>query len=95
VAGLQNILQGYQSMTVYKPIRGLAKAAAHITDLFLHHKPFKSAVKTNTLGGGKTPTALLGVVTITKANVKRVIADKYASKADVCKNIPAADCAGL
>jgi D-xylose transport system substrate-binding protein len=95
-AGLQQILLGNQGMTVYKPIRELSVASAHIVDLWLHHKVFHSGVKTDTQGGGKTPSAIKKVVTITKANVSVVIKDHYAKKSDVCTSaVPAALCAGL
>ncbi len=38
VAGIQNILTGEQSMTIYKPIRKLAEAAAQMTDAYLKGK---------------------------------------------------------
>ncbi len=95
VAGLQNILTGQQSMTIYKPIRKLAEAAATMTDAFLKgQKP-----KTNTtMNNGKSdiPTTLLPVVTVTKANIKStVVADGFATKAGLCNGLPAAACAGL
>jgi D-xylose transport system substrate-binding protein len=95
VAGLQNILTGTQSMTVYKPIRKLAEAAAVMTDAFLKgQKP-----KTNTTMNNGTidvPTMLLPVVAVTKANIKStVIADGYVTKAQLCNGIPASACAGL
>lgn len=95
VAGLQNILTGQQSMTIYKPIRKLAEAAATMTDAFLKgQKP-----KTNTtMNNGKSdiPTTLLPVVTVTKANIKStVVADGFATKAELCNGLPAAACAGL
>jgi D-xylose transport system substrate-binding protein len=96
VAGLQQILLGNQSMTVYKPIRELAVSTAHIVNLWLHHKIYHSTVKTQT-GAGKTPSAIKAVVTVTKANMSStVFKDKYATKAEVCTSqIPAAACSGL
>src|SRR5215472_10904301 len=43
VAGLQDILLGTQSMTVYKPIPVLANAAARVTADFLNGKTFHGA----------------------------------------------------
>jgi D-xylose transport system substrate-binding protein len=96
VAGLQQILLGNQSMTVYKPIRELSIVAAHITNLWLHHKVFHSSVKTAT-GAGKTPSAIKAVVTVTKSNMKStVIKDGYATKAAICVSpVPASACSGL
>lgn len=96
VAGLQQVLLGNQSMSVYKPIRRLARAAAKITDAFLHKKGYRSKTKVSTQGAGKTPAALLPVVTVTKANMKStVLKDGYVKKADLCKGIPASACSGL
>lgn len=96
VAGIQQILIGNQSMTVYKPIRELSIVSAHIVDLWLHHKVYHSAVKTQT-GAGKTPSAIKKVETVTKSNIKStVIKDGFVTKAELCTNaVPAADCAGL
>jgi D-xylose transport system substrate-binding protein len=95
-AGLQQILLGNQSMTVYKPVRELSVVSAHIVDLWLHHKVYHSPVKTDTQGAGKTPSAIKKVVTITKSNVKVVIKDKYVKKSEICTSaVPAADCKGL
>jgi D-xylose transport system substrate-binding protein len=91
VAGLQQVLVGNQSISVYKPVKGLATAAAQITYKFLRGKPFKAKIQTDTQGGGKTPTVLLGVVAVTKANMKAtVLKDKWVSRADLCNGIAAA-----
>lgn len=83
VEGIQQICLGNQSMTVYKPIARLAHAAARIADRLLHHKPFRSSIKTQT-GAGGTPTALEPVETVTKANVKQtVIKDGYIKASQV------------
>jgi D-xylose transport system substrate-binding protein len=96
VAGLQQILLGNQSMTVYKPIRELSVATARIVNTWLHHKAFKSSVKTST-GAGKTPSVIKAVETVTKANIKTtVIKDGFVKKSDLCTSqIPASDCSGL
>ena len=95
VAGLQNILTGEQSMTIYKPIRKLAEAAAQMTDAYLKGKKPKT---TSTMKNGKidVPTVLLPVVTVTKANIKSsVIADGFVTKEQLCNGIPASACSGL
>lgn len=91
VPGLQDILLGYQSMTVYKPIKHLADAAATIVDKWLHHKVYKGNSKKTQTGAGGTPTFLAPVVTVTKNNIKKTeIKDGYVKKSDVCKGIAAA-----
>lgn len=95
VAGLQNILTGEQSMTIYKPIRKLAEAAAKMTDAFLKGKKPET---TTTMKNGKidVPTVLLPVVTVTKDNIKStVIADGFVTKEQLCNGIPASACSGL
>jgi D-xylose transport system substrate-binding protein len=95
VAGLQQILLGNQSMTVYKPIAKLSTAASHIVDLWLHGKTFTSHSSVDT-GAGATPAALAKVITVTKANIRTtVLADGYVKRSDLCKGIPASACAGL
>jgi D-xylose transport system substrate-binding protein len=95
VAGLQNILTGEQSMTIYKPIRKLAEAAAKMSDAYLKGKKPKTDT---TMKNGKidVPTVLLPVITVTKANIKStVVADGFVTKEQLCNGIPAAACSGL
>jgi D-xylose transport system substrate-binding protein len=96
VAGLQQILLGNQSMSVYKPLKLLAGAAATIIDKWLHHKVYKgNAPKTQT-GAGGTPTYLAKVITVTKANIDQtVIKDGFVTKAQLCNGIPASACSGI
>jgi D-xylose transport system substrate-binding protein len=83
VAGIQQICLGNQSMTIYKPLKKLAKATAQIADTLLHHKAFKSSVHTPT-GAGGTPSSLSQVITVIKANIaSTVIADGFIKKSDV------------
>ena len=95
VAGLQQILLGNQSMTIYKPLRLLANAAAKITNTLLAGKKYTSMTMTPN-GAGNVPTVLLPVETVTKANIaSTVLADGFVTKAVLCKGIPASACAGL
>jgi D-xylose transport system substrate-binding protein len=103
-AGLQQILLGQQSMTVYKPLKPLATAAAHIVDLWLHGKSLKAShacqlTKTSTVGNpcntptkpGKTPSVIIGVEVVTKGNIKStVLKDGFVSRSDLCAGIAAA-----
>lgn len=94
VAGLQNILTGEQSMTIYKPIKKLADTAATVTDAMIKGEKPKT---TTTVNNGKidVPSILLPVTTITKANIKTVVDDGFVTKAQLCNGIPAQDCTGL
>jgi D-xylose transport system substrate-binding protein len=83
VQGIQYILAGWQSGTVYKYVPDEANAAAAAAIALLHGKK----PKTNTYrqnGGKKEPTLALPVVWITKSNYTRLFTDKFLKKSDVC-----------
>lgn len=83
-AGLQQILAGNQSMTVYKPIRKLAMAAAKATDRFLRGKMVMGTSRTAS-GAGKVPSYLEPVITVTKKNVfSTVVKDGYVKRGEIC-----------
>jgi D-xylose transport system substrate-binding protein len=80
-AGIQQICLGNQSMTIYKPITKIARAAAIVADSLLRHKGFRSPVKTQT-GAGGTPSFIIPVTTVTKSNIKStVFKDRYVTPA--------------
>lgn len=90
-AGLQNILLGTQSMTVFKPITSEAAVAAKVAvGLALHKKTAVSAVaKTKVANGaGKVPSVLLQPIVVTKRNVSVVVTDGGATWSDICNGIP-------
>jgi len=79
----QRIAAGTQSMTIYKPIRKLASAAAEIAVKMGKRLP---VVAKGSINNGKidVPSVLLEVITVTKDNLKStVIADGFLSNADV------------
>jgi D-xylose transport system substrate-binding protein len=81
--GIQNILSGYQSGTVYKYVPDEAKAAAAAAVALLNGtKPKTTTFRMN--GKKKEPTLALPVIWITKANYKRLFTDKFLKKSDVC-----------
>jgi D-xylose transport system substrate-binding protein len=81
--GIQNILSGYQSGTVYKYVPDEANAAAAAAVALLKgQKPKTTTVRKN--GAKNEPTLALPVVWITKANYKRLFTDKFLKKSDVC-----------
>jgi D-xylose transport system substrate-binding protein len=95
VGGLQNVLLGYQSMTIYKPLPKLAAAAARVAHAFLHGKPMPATTHVDN-GTTQVPAILLGTETVTKSNLKStVLADKFATRAQLCDGLPAAACKGL
>lgn len=96
VAGLQDILLGYQSMTIYKPIRKEAAGAAEIISSLLATGKFESKTTINN-GLTNVPSMILPVVAVDKTNMANtVIADGFVTKAQLCKGIAAAcSAAGL
>ena len=81
--GVQYILAGWQSGTVYKYVPDEANAAAAAAVALL--KGQKPKTNTSRKNGSKSePTLALPVVWITKANYKRLFTDKFLKKSDVC-----------
>ncbi len=94
VGGIQNILAGRQSMTVYKAIKAEANAAASLAIALLNGtdtSKLASGTVDNTDGGKNTAgnkavkAVLLVPVAVTKANIAQtVIADGFRTWAEVC-----------
>lgn len=90
---LQNVAEGKQTMTIYKPIIPLASAAVEAAIKLakkekLETKPFKN----DKLGGKEVPSILLEVTSVDKKNLMdTVIKDGYAKYEDIYKNVPEAD----
>jgi D-xylose transport system substrate-binding protein len=88
-AGLQAVLRGDQYMTVFKPIKEEAAAAAKLAaalakgDTAAADKIATQKEKDPT-GNRDVPSVLLTPQPITKANVKLVIDQKYVTAAEVC-----------
>ncbi|MFD9432980.1 sugar ABC transporter substrate-binding protein [Streptomyces sp. NPDC060002] len=100
LAGIQRIVAGTQSSTVYKAFKPEAEAAAQLAVDLLEGKDIKSlATETLTSGSGdKVPSQLLTPVSVTKANIKdTVVKDGLYTAADICTAEYAAACkaAGL
>lgn len=94
-AGLQRILTGTQTMSVYKSIPKEAQAAARVAVGLLQGKSTAvSSVATSSTdnGAGKVPSLLLPPQVITKSTVSIAITDGATTAAKLCKGIPAADC---
>jgi D-xylose transport system substrate-binding protein len=83
VQGVQNIISGWQSGTVYKYVPDEANAAAAAAvALIKGGTPKTNGFRLN--GKVKEPTLALPVVWITKANYTRLFTDKFLKKSDVC-----------
>ena len=94
VQGLQNILDGTQCMTVYKSPKAEADALAKLAISLSKGEKSSDATGTTRDDTGKrdVPSVLLDPVSITKANVKDVVADGGVTKADLCGGAYAAKC---
>jgi D-xylose transport system substrate-binding protein len=83
VQGIQYILAGWQTGTVYKYVPDEAKAAAAAAVALLKgQKPKTNTTRKN--GSKSEPTLALPVVWITKANYKRLFTDNFLKKSQVC-----------
>ena len=84
VQGAQNIISGWQTMTVYKYVPLEAAAATKAAVALLKHKKIPGINGFRKNGSKKEPTVLLPVSSITKANYTRLFRDKFLKKSDVC-----------
>jgi D-xylose transport system substrate-binding protein len=78
--GVQYILAGWQTGTVYKSVRLEANAAARAAIALINHKPVKGV-------NGKvsgTKSILLKPVWITKKNYTKLFKDGFVKKSQVC-----------
>jgi len=78
--GVQFILAGWQTGTVYKSVKREAAAAANTAIAILKHKKVKG-VNAKTSG---TPSILLTPVWVTKANYKLLFKDGFLKRSQVC-----------
>ena len=96
-AGLGYILEGIQSMTVYKSIRQEADTAAKVAvGLSTGNAGIVQSVATSNVsnGAGQIPSVLLSPQVITKPNVSLAVSDGAATWPAICAGIPSGDCPG-
>ncbi|MFL5968721.1 MAG: sugar ABC transporter substrate-binding protein [Gaiellaceae bacterium] len=84
VQGVQNIISGWQTMTVYKYVPDEANAAAKAAVALLKKKKVPGVNGFRKNGSKKEPTVQIPIVSITKANYTRLFKDKFLKKTDVC-----------
>jgi D-xylose transport system substrate-binding protein len=84
VQGVQNIISGWQTMTVYKYVPVEVNAAVKAAQAILKHKKIPGVNGFRKNGSKKEPTVQLPVVSITKKNYTRLFKDKFIKKSDVC-----------
>lgn len=88
LAAIIRILDGTQTMTVYKPLGSQAKLAAEAAVALAKGEPVKSAVSF-TVGNKAIPAILLPPVVVTKDNVKEtVIKDGFQNLETIQKSLP-------
>lgn len=88
LAALQRIVEGTQTMTVYKPIKAIATKAAEMAVALAKGEKIEA---NQTVSNGKidVPSVLLDPIAVTKDNVvDTVIKDGYHKLEDVFKNVP-------
>jgi len=91
-SGINNILLGYQSMTVYKPITKLADSVGRLVAAISTGSSTASIANVqvkNPNGSASIPSVLNDVVEVDINNIATtVIADGFVTKADVCTGVP-------
>jgi D-xylose transport system substrate-binding protein len=93
LAGIQRIIAGDQYMTVYKPIKPLAKTAAEWAVALVQGKKPVGANTTEDNGKIKVPTLKIPVKAVTAETVKStVVADKYWTVSQICTGAYQAAC---
>ena len=81
--GVQNILAGWQTMTVYKSVKAEAASAATVVIDLIKNKPVKTNSTINN-GTRNVPSIFLKPVSITKKNYKKLFKDGFLKRKDVC-----------
>ena len=88
LAAIIRILDGTQTMTIYKPLGSQAKLAAEAAVALAMGEPVKSAVSFR-VGNKAIPAILLAPVVVTKDNVKEtVIKDGFQNLETIQKSLP-------
>ncbi|MFG1808479.1 sugar ABC transporter substrate-binding protein [Streptomyces sp. NPDC049040] len=96
LAGVQRLLSGTQTSTIYKPYAPEADATAEIAVDLVNGKDFKSVADTTAkqVGGAEIPAKLLPAFSVTKANIKdTVVKDGLYTKDQICTTDFASACA--
>jgi D-xylose transport system substrate-binding protein len=81
--GVQNILSGWQSMTVYKSVKAEAAAAAGVAISIIKGTKVKTNATINN-GSRQVPSIFLKPISITKKNYTILFKDGFLKKSQVC-----------
>jgi D-xylose transport system substrate-binding protein len=86
LAAVQRVVEGTQTMTVYKPIKLIAETIADLAVKMANGEEVQADDKVNN-GKIDVPSILLDPIPVTKENIEdTIIADGFHSKEDVYKN---------
>jgi D-xylose transport system substrate-binding protein len=91
--GLQNVLDGTQCMTVYKPIKEEADGLVQVvTALAKGQKPQTNGTSSDPQAHRNVPSILLKPIGIYKDNVKQVVTDGFVKAGEICTGSYASKC---
>jgi len=82
--GVQNIISGWQTGTVFKDVRKLAVIAANTAVSLLKGQPVKYTSVVKTKGRGPEKAILIAPETINKVNFRKLFTSGFLKKKDVC-----------
>ncbi|MCI1209080.1 MAG: substrate-binding domain-containing protein [Treponema sp.] len=92
IAGCQNIVQGKQTMTVYKPVTRLAQLAAEYACRLAKGESVQNIIRTHTTinnGFADIPVVWLDPIPVTVKNIDEVVINSgFHTRGEVYKNIP-------
>jgi D-xylose transport system substrate-binding protein len=93
IPGIQNIMTGFQAMTVYKAISKEAQGTADVVKALYNGQAATTVATTTTkepVSGVNIPTLALTPVAVDKTNIQStILADNFWTKAQICANLPA------
>jgi D-xylose transport system substrate-binding protein len=90
--GVQNIISGWQTMTVFKDVRKLATATAGAAIKIVKGQKPPTTGTVKTKGRSLEPAFLIAPQSITKANYKLLFTSGFLKKSDVCNGTYAHYC---
>jgi D-xylose transport system substrate-binding protein len=90
--GVQNIISGWQTMTVFKDVRKLAAVAAKAAVQIVKGQKLVTTTTVKTKGRSIEPAILIPPQSITKANFKLLFTSGFLKKSDVCNGTYAKYC---
>ena len=90
--GVQNIISGWQTMTVFKDVRKLATATAGAAIKIVKGQKPPTTGTVKTKGRSVEPAYLIAPQAITKANYKLLFTSGFLKKGDVCNGTYAQYC---